>query len=96
MAQHTPIEAFRRKDIKRIENSIRKERGFKGSLKYQNLEHIVGRWDIEDFKESPDDMVFTRQLPKSIFWFRPDIEIHTRPDPDSRHRRIATNIYIVA
>lgn len=90
MAQHVPLENFKQKAMVKMNEAIRRERGFMGSLKYERLH--------EEYNETPDDMVFATQrtVPKSIAWFKPTIEVHTKPDPDHRHRRIPTNIYLVA
>lgn len=88
MAQHTPIEFFDQKAIKKIADSIRNERNFSGSLKYGTLPR--------EYEENFYDKVFTRSVPKSIMWFRPLLEIHTRPESFQSTRRVATNIYLVA
>ena len=90
MAQHIPIANFEQKSMRKIEESIRKETSFSGSLKYEKLP--------DDFKENDEDMVFgtERTAPQSITGMgREFFEVHTKPITGT-NRRIATNIYLVA
>lgn len=88
MAQHIPIEQFSQKAIKTIERSIRNQRYFRTSMKFEQLP--------SEYSENEGDQVFVthRAVPKSICQFKPTFEVHTKPNP--RGGRIATNIYLVA
>ena len=97
MAQHIPIENFPQKQVQKIAESIRKDRYFLTSMKYEKLSYAD--------KETPDDEVYgtERSAPKSITGRgREFFEVHTKPysvsdDGSVRTtRRIATNIYLVA
>lgn len=90
MAQHVPIQNFKQKSMRKIEESIRKRRSFAGSFLFEKLP--------DDHKETEDDVVYMtyRKVPKSILWFKAPIEVHTKPHPEHRHFRIVTNIYLVA
>lgn len=90
MAQHISIETFEHETVKRIARSIRNQRSFSGSLKYEELRH-------KDYKQSPEDRVFVthRTLPNSlVFGGRATIEVHTKPRKG--YGQEATNIYVVA
>lgn len=88
MAQHIPIEQFDQKAMQKLARSIRGVKYFAGSLKFEELREA-------DYKETPEDRVFVtyRAVPKSILWFKPCIEVHTKP---AKMGREATNIYVVA
>ena len=91
MAQHVPIHQFEQKKIKKIEESIRKQRYFSASLKYTKL--------TKDYNETEDDEVYItyRQVPETIVagGFA-DFEVHTKPSKISIYYRTPTNIYLVA
>lgn len=88
MAQHIPIEAFKQKQMRQIEKSIRNQRYFKTSMKFE-LQDVV-------YKETKDDEVYgtVRTAPKSITGIGKEyFEVHTKP---AKYGRKVTNIYLVA
>lgn len=88
MAQHIPITAFQQKQMRAIEKSIREQRYFKTSMKFE-------AWP-DSYKETSDDEVYMtqRRVPQSLTgWPYGDFEVHTKP---AKHGREATNIYFVA
>lgn len=90
MAQHIPIENFKQKAFRKIEQSIRQQQYFNTSMKFDDLPY-------EDLKEQPTDEVYwtERTIPKGIIWGsnRGGFEVHTEP---AKFGRKATNIYLVA
>lgn len=88
MAQHYPIEGFKQKQMRQIEKSIREQRYFKTSMKFE-------AWP-DTHKETPDDEVYMtqRRVPQSLTgWPYGDFEVHTVP---AKRGREVTNIYFVA
>lgn len=92
MAQHIPIEYFPQKQVKKIAEAIRKENSFKSSFKFQKMDDMYMENDFDEVYET------WRRLPKSIYPYdeKATLEVHTRPSGEHRHKRIATNIYLVA
>lgn len=98
MAGHCPIQQLNQKVFRTIENAIKtdfKNPYIKGSLKYRQLKDIIGEKNVADYKENPNDEVFTtnRYIGKGFIWGsnRGDFEIHF----DSAKKEII-NIYLVA
>lgn len=89
MAQHIPIENVDNRILRVIEASIRRNRFFKTSFKFQPIPY-------DEYKESPDDEVYscTYNVPKSLgIGKKGFFEVHTEPQ---KYGRKATNIYLVA
>jgi hypothetical protein len=64
MAQHIPIELFKQKAIKKIEQGIRSQRYFRGSFKYEEVEKNI--------------FTTSRRVPESIvFGGWASFEVHT-------------------
>lgn len=90
MAQHIPIQAFKQKSMRKIEESIRNQKYFRTSMKFEPLDPM--------YEETPEDQVYgtERHTPKSITGFdRNYFEVHTKPIYGTSAREV-TNIYLVA
>lgn len=90
MAQHIPIGAFKQKQMRQIEKSIRNQKYFRTSLKFEPLDAM--------YEETPEDQVYgtNRRTPKSITGYDYNyFEVHTKPIYGTSAREV-TNIYLVA
>ena len=89
MAQHIPIQNFKQKAMRKIEQSIRNQGYFRTSMKFEPLP--------PEYEETPEDQVYitTRAVPKSICWFKPTFEVHTKPIYGTSRKEV-TKIYLVA
>lgn len=91
MAQHIPIQSFSQKQMRQVEKSIREQRYFKTSMKFERLDAM--------YNETPSDEVYhtQRRVPQSLTgWPYGSFEVHTEPAKDGRGGREVTNIYFVA
>lgn len=90
MAQHILIGNFQQKQMRQIEKSIREQRYFKTSMKFEAMPF--------DYNETEGDEVYRtqRRVPQSLTgWPYGDFEVHTRPAKVGGGREV-TNIYFVA
>lgn len=89
MAQHIKIEEFDQPQMQKINESIRKQKYFKTSMKFGKLP--------DDYNETEFDEVYytVRNIPGGIVYgtIRGMFEIHTKP---AKIGREVTNIYLVA
>lgn len=90
MAQHIKTHLIDHEAIRKIEKSIRGQRYFKTSMKFNEITD-------EDYKETLRDEVYIthRNVPNSIVTGgRATFEVHTTPAQTSG--RLVTGIYLVA
>ena len=98
MAQHVPIEFLTNKIFRSIEEGIKKDfnlNRFSTSLKYTKLVDLIGEGAIKDYRENPNDEVYTtnRYIGKGVVWgtSRGYFEIHY-----DKVKKEIINIYLVA